>query len=79
MRELDLQTRVFKYPCSYLIYSDAFNALPTVAKEYVYRRIFDVLTGKETGEGFKHLAAADRGAMLEILRGTVKELPGYWR
>jgi len=79
LRELDLKMRVFKYPCSYLIYSDGFNALPAEAKEYVYQRLFDVLTGKETGEEFKHLSPADRGAILEILKGTVKDLPGYWR
>ena len=28
LRELDLQTRLFKYRCSYMIYSPAFDALP---------------------------------------------------
>jgi hypothetical protein len=26
----------FKYPLSYLIYSDSFNALPDAVKQYVY-------------------------------------------
>jgi hypothetical protein len=28
LRQFDLGTRLFKYPCSYLIYSEAFDALP---------------------------------------------------
>src|SRR5690606_32457836 len=32
LRELDLETRTFKYPLSYLIYSEAFLALPIELK-----------------------------------------------
>jgi hypothetical protein len=39
LRDLDLKERVFKYPLSYLIYSDSFNALPDSVKQYVYGRI----------------------------------------
>ena len=39
LRDLDLKERVFKYPLSYLIYSDSFNALPQVVKSYVYDRL----------------------------------------
>ncbi|HZR26387.1 MAG TPA: hypothetical protein VFA59_22515 [Vicinamibacterales bacterium] len=39
LRDLDLKARVFKYPLSYLIYSDSFNALPQVVKSYVYDRL----------------------------------------
>jgi hypothetical protein len=28
LKDLDLNHRLFRYPCSFLIYSDAFNALP---------------------------------------------------
>ncbi|HZR23620.1 MAG TPA: hypothetical protein VFA59_08545, partial [Vicinamibacterales bacterium] len=39
LRDLDLRDRVFKYPLSYLIYSESFNALPDSVKQYVYGRI----------------------------------------
>src|SRR5215472_11165661 len=52
LRDFDLRTRIFKYPCSYLIYSEAFDALPSPAKEYVYHRIFEVLTGREQSPAF---------------------------
>lgn len=79
LREFDLERRLFKYPCSYLIYSESFAQLPTAMKEYVYQQMHDVLTDRHYGGGFSHLSALDRQAILEILRNTVKDLPDYWR
>jgi hypothetical protein len=70
LRDFDLQKRLFRYPLSYLIYSDAFNALPAAAKEQVYSRLNQVLTGVDTNKDFGHLSASDRQAILEILRDT---------
>lgn len=78
-RQLDLQTRLLKYPCSYLIYSDPFNELPPEAKELVYQRMYDVLSGKEQGEAYARVTPENRKAILEILRETKKDLPAYWR
>jgi hypothetical protein len=79
LREFDLRCRLFKYPCSYLIYSAAFDALPGPVKEYVLQRLWDVLNGKDTSPEFAHLSAADRRAILDILRATKPSLPEYWR
>jgi hypothetical protein len=79
LRELNLQGRLFRYPCSYLIQSQQFDVLPPLAREYVLQRILDVLTGKDTSSAFKHLSTADRKAILEILRATVKDLPAAWQ
>jgi hypothetical protein len=79
LRDLDLQTRMFKYPCSYLVYSEAFDGLPDAVKDYVWRRLWYVLSGRDTSRDFDHLSAADRQAILEILLATKKDLPGYWR
>jgi len=70
LRDLDLQTRLFKYPCSYLIYSDSFEALPNEVKSYVLRRMHEVLSGQDQSDKFKHLSAADRHAICEILSDT---------
>jgi hypothetical protein len=70
---------MFKYPCSYLVHSEAFAALPKEVKNYVYRRLHEVLTGKDQGRAFAHLTAADRQAVLEILRDTLPDLPEEWR
>lgn len=79
LRDLDLRTRLFKYPCSFLIYSEAFDALPATMKERVYRRLREVLTGAETGPAFAHLSADDRRAVLEILVDTKPDLPDDWK
>ncbi|MCH7988595.1 MAG: hypothetical protein IID46_05505 [Planctomycetes bacterium] len=79
LRDFDLKTRMFKYPCSYQIYSESFDSLPPVVKQHVYRRLWEVLTGKETGEEFTHLSGNDRKAILEILLETKTGLPDYWK
>jgi hypothetical protein len=79
LREFDLERRLFKYPCSYEIYSAAFDGLPDVVKDYVYHRLHEVLTGKDMSTDFNRLSAADRRAILEILLDTKPGLPDYWR
>jgi hypothetical protein len=72
-RELDLETRLFRYPCSYLIYSAAFDALPDPVRQFVYRRFVEILSGEDTSPAFAHLTPADRNAILEILENTKPE------
>jgi len=79
LRDFDLQTRLFRYPLSYMIYDPAFDALPEVAKQQVYAKLFDVLTGKDSNPRFARLSDGNRQAILEILRETKPDLPGYWR
>jgi len=66
------------YPVSYMIYSDAFEALPPLAKNAVYRKLFDVLSGQDKDENFARVPPASRGMALGILRETKSELPSYW-
>ncbi|MFO0841418.1 MAG: hypothetical protein U0797_03320 [Gemmataceae bacterium] len=79
LREFDLRTRLFRYPMSYLVYTRAFDSLPAEARERVYLRLWEVLTGKDPSKPFGHLTAADRQAVLEILRETKADLPAYWK
>ena len=79
LRDFDLQRRMFKYPCSYLIYSRSFDALPPEAKNLVYRRLWDVVSGSDQGKAFSHLSEADRTAIREILIATKPGLPDYWK
>jgi hypothetical protein len=75
LRELDLETRLLRYPCSYMVYTEAFERLPAAAKNAVYERIWAVLSGREPHPKYAHLAPADRRAIVEILRDTKKDLP----
>jgi hypothetical protein len=80
LRELDLTRRMMKYPCSYLIYSAAFDALPSRAKEPIYQRLWEVLSGEERDARYQSaLTRADRQAIVEILRDTKKDLPSYFQ
>lgn len=78
LRDFDLTRRTFKYPLSYLIYSRGFDGLPEQTKDYLYRRLHEVLTGKDQDKAFAHLTPADRQAILEILRETKQDLPKYF-
>jgi hypothetical protein len=69
-----------KYPCSYLIYSPAFDALPPLVKNPIYRRMWEVLSGEESDTRYRAaLSRADRQAVVEILRDTRKDLPRYFQ
>ncbi len=46
LRELDLRTRLFRYRCSYMIYSPAFDALPAAARTAVYARMLQILSSR---------------------------------
>lgn len=79
LRDFDLSTRLFRYPCSYLIYSEAFDALPEPSKGYVYRRLLEVLSGTDQDPDFQSLSAQDRRTILEILLETKTGLPREWQ
>jgi hypothetical protein len=70
LRDLDLHSRLFKYRLSYLIYSPGFEGLPASAKEYIYTRINDVLSGRDTDPAFNTLPASERATILQILNNT---------
>ena len=78
LRDFDLKTRLFRYPLSYMLYSPVFDALPEAAKTLLYRRIYDVLSGKDSGAEFKQLTAEERSDILQIVRDTKPDLPKYW-
>lgn len=69
LRDFDLAQRLFRYPASFLIYSEAFDALPRMARRAVYARMADLLEGREPSD----LTAAERQAVTEILRETKPE------
>lgn len=80
LRELDLTTRLLKYPCSYLIYSPMFDALPPVMKGLVYERLWQVLSGAEKDPRYRSaLTLADRRAIVDILLATKSGLPAYFK
>jgi hypothetical protein len=78
LRDLDLRTRMMRYPCSYMIYSEPFDALPPAAKTEVYARMWEILSGAERDPRYGRLSDSDRRAIVEILRETKADLPEYF-
>jgi hypothetical protein len=79
LRDFDLKTRMMRYPLSYLVYSAQFDAMPADARERAWDRLHAVLSGREVAPKYSHHGAADRRAILEILRETKDGLPAYFR
>ncbi|NNE00882.1 MAG: hypothetical protein HKN47_26505 [Pirellulaceae bacterium] len=75
LREFDLQRGVFRYPCSYLIYSESFDALPASILSNTSRRLSDVLTSKDKRKKYNHLTGSIRTAVLQILKETKPDWP----
>jgi len=73
LRQLDLQTRLARYPCSFLIYSPAFDALPPEMKSYLWRRLEQILTGQDQSATYATMSPRDRQAVFEILTETKPE------
>lgn len=76
LRDFDLQTRLFRYPLSFMIYSHLFDGLPDSIRSGVYARLLDVLEG--SAPGYDRLRPADRAAVLAIVRETKPGLPAAW-
>jgi hypothetical protein len=68
LRDFDLETRLFRYPLSYTIGSEAFDALPAAVRDEVYRRLHRALAARDDGR-----------AVLEIVRETNPNAPPDWR
>ena len=73
LRDLDLKTRLFRYPCSYLIHSPAFDGLPDKVRHRVLVRLHEILEGQDDSPRYAHLTPKMRREILEILRETKPE------
>jgi hypothetical protein len=78
LRDFDLRKRLMRYPCSYMIYTEAFDGLPAATKEAIYQRMSRVLSGREPDPRYVRLSVADRQAIIAILRDTKKDLPAWF-
>ncbi|HUE88085.1 MAG TPA: hypothetical protein VMO26_18580 [Vicinamibacterales bacterium] len=71
LRELDLTTRLMRYPLSYMIYSPGFHGLPKDVQSMTLARLHEVLSGKDTDTKYAHLTPAVRLAIQQILADTL--------
>jgi hypothetical protein len=78
LRDLDLRTRLFRYRCSPLIYSESFAHLPAQLREITLLRLSSGLRAFPPAPAFGHLEQAERVAIHEILTATLPDLPAGW-
>lgn len=79
LKQLDLQTRLLRYPCSYMIYSPAFDGLPAATREAIYARMWEVLSGKDRSAKYAKLTPQLRAGIVGILLDTKAGLPDYFQ
>ena len=79
LRRLDLEHRLLRYPCSYMIYAPAFRALPTAVRDAIYGRMWEILSGHDAQTKYARLTESDRRAVVDILRATLPDLPAGFR
>jgi len=79
LRSFDLEKRLFRHPCSFLIYSASFDALPAELQGRFWERLDRLLLAEEPGPRFRHLSADDRRAIREILADTKPAAPAHWK
>ncbi len=77
LRDLDLHSRLLRYPLSYLVYSSAFSALPDYARDQLFGRFADVLEGHDHSDTYAFMSAADRADTLQILTATLPAFASY--
>lgn len=78
LKDFDLHTRIFRYPCSFLIDSDAFRSLPSPLRQTILERLHAILTGEDKHPDFANLSPTDCQTVLEILRDTAPDLTSGW-
>ena len=79
LRDFDLEKRLFKYPCSFLIYSEAFERMPEEMRQLILKRLLEVLTTENPGKDYETLSSKDKRDTLEILLETKIGLPPDWK
>ena len=79
LRQFDLERRLMRFPCSYMIYSEAFDGMPADIKAVIYLRMWQILSRQETGTRYARLSLSDRKAVVDILLETKHGLPVYFK
>ena len=68
LRALNLESRLFQHSCSFLIRSPAFAALPVRVRQYIARRMTEILDGTDDSGDFDHIGVADRNFLRALLQ-----------
>ena len=70
LKDLQLNTRLFKYRCSYMVHSITFKHLTPTLKETIVARMKQILAGADTSGQFDYLNESERKHIMRILMDT---------
>jgi hypothetical protein len=70
LRQFDRQSRLFRYPVSYMVYAPVATALPDEIRLALFARMREILESRDPSERYGRASAELRAAALEILRET---------
>lgn len=76
LRRLNLTSRLFEYPLSYLVYSPGIERLPSSVRVDLYARILRALDRQQDAN---RISAANHQAAVEIARQTIAQLSTSWQ
>lgn len=69
LRQFELKSHLFRYPLSYMIYSQTFNTMNPTAKEKLWQILYDMLATR----GRAGVAA------INIVAATKNDRPAFWK
>lgn len=79
LRELDLQTRLLKHRCSYMISSPLWDGMHPQMKKSVETRLWNALQDDSADPSSAHLSVEERRTIRRIIKETKADLPSWWR
>lgn len=75
LKDFDLKTRLFRFRCSYMIYSEVFGGLPPEMRQRVDRVLAGALNEAQPDKDFAYLPVQEKRAIRFILKATMKNPP----
>lgn len=79
LKDFDLKTRLFKYRCSYMIYTDSWQKLPSALRDRVYFKMAEGLRDQNANPAYAHIPAEEKRTIRTILKETLAGIPSWWR
>jgi len=73
LRDLQLIDRLFAQRCSYLIYSEAFRALPLNLKSRILERLKTALVSRDPTDRYAYIPSDEKERILSILEETLPD------
>ena len=78
LKDLDLNTRLLRHRCSYMVYTDLFTGIHPEIRDRVWAALARALDVEHPDPEYAYLPEEEKRTIREILRGTVEERPPGW-